>query len=335
LNFLPKPFKLVGDTRQDETSAHVAVREALINCIVHAQYGGSRRINIYKTPKGIVMSNPGTLLMSVQQFYEGGKSEARNPALQKMFGLIGKSDKAGSGVDKIMQGWKDANWRQPYIEETGKPDKVELFLPMESLISDEVISELKNIFGDGIDTMEHNCLSVLAFAAENDEISNGSLQTVLELHPTDITKLLRQLCRNGYLLSSGFGRGTTYHLNRDYKLSTNVTSSDASYVPRFGASSDASFNKLNRSESADVTSSDASSDASSVTSSNEPSAEEIQMIKEFCRTWKNISEISHAIGRSRSHTRNRIINKLLQAGILEMEFPDKPTHPAQRYRVKH
>lgn len=282
------------------------------------------------------MSNPGSLLMSMPQYYEGGKSEARNPSLQKMFGLIGKSDKAGSGVDKIMQGWKDANWRRPYIEETGKPDKVELFLPMESLISDEVILELKGIFGNKIELLDHNNLTVLAFAIENDEISNGSLQTVLELHPTDITKLLRQLCKDGLLISSGFGKGTTYHINHDYQLPTNVTSSvTSSDVP----SSDVpSCNKLNDSESVNATSfatSSATSSATSpVTSLNAPSFEEIQMIKGYCRIWRNIGDISHAIGRSRWHTRNRIINKLLLSGVLEMEYPDRPTHPAQRYRVK-
>lgn len=133
---------------------------------------------------------------------------------------------AGSGVDKIMQGWKDANWRRPYIEETGKPDKVELFLPMESLISDEVVAELKSVFGEKIESLSHNVLTTLAFAVENDEFSNGMLQIVLELHPTDITKLLRQLCKDGYLISSGFGKGTTYHLNHDYQLPINMGSLD-------------------------------------------------------------------------------------------------------------
>lgn len=239
-----------------------------------------------------------------------------------MFGLIGKSDKAGSGVDKIIQGWKDANWRRPYIEETGKPDKVELFLPMESLISDEVISELKGIFGENIETLSHNGLSVLAYAIENDEMSNGLLQTVLELHPTDITKLLRQLCKDGYLISSGFGKGTTYHINRDYQLPADVGSSDV-------GSSDVGSSDVG---SSDVGSSDVPS--SDVPSSNAPSPEEVIMTKQACKTWKNVGEIAHSIGRSRQHVQKRILKKLLQAGILEMEYPDRPTHPAQRYRVK-
>ncbi len=61
------------------------------------------------------MSNPGFMLVSLSQYYEGGISECRNPSLQKMFGLIGKSDKAGSGVDKILKGWRSAKWRRPYI----------------------------------------------------------------------------------------------------------------------------------------------------------------------------------------------------------------------------
>ena len=35
---LPKPFKLEGNTRKEETPAHIAVREALINLCVHADY---------------------------------------------------------------------------------------------------------------------------------------------------------------------------------------------------------------------------------------------------------------------------------------------------------
>lgn len=35
---LPKPFKLENNIRKDETPAHVAVREALINFIIHPDY---------------------------------------------------------------------------------------------------------------------------------------------------------------------------------------------------------------------------------------------------------------------------------------------------------
>ena len=95
--------------------------------------------------------------------------------------------------------------------------------------------------------------------------------------------------------------------------------------------------KLNNCDSVEgdscVTSSVTSSVISSVTSSDSLSSEEVQIIKEYRRVWRNIGDISRTIRRNRRHTRSRIISKLLQAGLLEMEYPDKPTHPAQRYRT--
>lgn len=315
--FMPKPFVLKGDERQDETPAHEALREALINALVHALYGGSTRIVILKLPTAITMSNPGFMLVSLSQYYEGGISECRNPSLQKMFGLIGKSDKAGSGVDKILKGWRSAKWRRPYIEERSLPDKVELYLPMESLISDDTLHALQEKFGNLIDNLDHNGLSILSSAYIDEFVTNNSLRNQLELHPADITKLLRELVKDNLLVPSGFGRGTMYYLNHDYQLGLNVPSSDAlsSNVP----SSDV--------PSSDIPSSDIPSKAS-------VSPQEEKMVFEYCVQWRNAAEIAHQIGRSRQHTQKRIIKKLLAAGLLAMEFPDSPTSPKQRYKRK-
>ena len=75
-----------------------------------------------------VFSNPGTLLISRSQYYKGGESVCRNNSLQKMFMMIGRAEKAGSGVDKIISGWKDANLAHPFIDESSRPDKVVLEL---------------------------------------------------------------------------------------------------------------------------------------------------------------------------------------------------------------
>ena len=308
--FMPKPFILKGDERQDETPVHEALREALINSLVHTLYGGSTRIVILKLPTAIIMTNPGFLLVSLNQYYEGGISECRNPSLQKMFGLIGKSDKAGSGVDKILKGWRSAKWRRPYIEERSLPDKVELYLPMESLISEENLRALHEKFGDSVYKLDYNRLSILSSAYLEEYVTNNSLRNQIELHPADITKLLRELVKENFLLPSGFGRGTMYYLSQDIQLSTNVPSSD---VP-----------------SSDVPSSDVPS--SDVPSSKFISPEEEIMVLEYCCQWRNASEIAHQIGRSRQHTQKRIIKKLLAKDMLIMEFPDAPTSPKQRYK---
>ncbi len=126
--FLPKPFKLQGDTRIDETPTHIALREAFINALVHTDYSLSGNIVIAVDNEKFVFSNPGTLLVSMEQYYTGGVSECRNPALQQMFLLIGKAEKAGSGVDKILAGWEERHWRKPYLNMNNSPDKVVLTL---------------------------------------------------------------------------------------------------------------------------------------------------------------------------------------------------------------
>lgn len=59
------------------------------------------------------------MLVSKEQYYTGGESVYRNRYLQKMFSMIGVADKAGSGTDKIMKGWRDANWRSPKLDVLG------------------------------------------------------------------------------------------------------------------------------------------------------------------------------------------------------------------------
>ena len=357
---ISKPFILKGDTRIDENPTMVALREALINCLVHASYGASARIVVEKHPSQITMSNPGTLMISKEQYYEGGRSECRNPSLQKMFGLIGRSDKAGSGVDKIMKGWKFANWRRPNIEETVHPDKVELFLPLESIISNAVLRILENQFGSKVKDLEPEKLLILSNIVVERRVSNQSLQSLLDLHPSEISKTLKELCNEGYLNPKGYGRGTIY------ELSSADASSDYSTLDDTGADTMKSrglrghgltWDNLGHviPTSNDVTSSDASSDVlssdvltsgvltSDVLTSDTPTSqvqgssitsEEIRMIKRHVQQWKTIREISYAIGRPKEQTRRRIISKLLKQGYVEMEFPETPNHPHQRYRIK-
>ena len=65
---LPKPFKLENNTRIEETPAHVAVRETLINLCVHADYSVNATLVVKLQLDGFVFSNPGTMLVS-RDFY--------------------------------------------------------------------------------------------------------------------------------------------------------------------------------------------------------------------------------------------------------------------------
>lgn len=123
---LPRPFMMKDGVRQEETPAHDAVREALINCIIHQDVNAQRHIIVECTDDSLVFMNQGMMLVSRQQYFEGGRSICRNPILQKMFMMLGRAEKAGSGVDKIVSGWKYLNWPLPTVAEETRPDYVVL-----------------------------------------------------------------------------------------------------------------------------------------------------------------------------------------------------------------
>lgn len=113
-----------------------------------------------------MFSNPGCLLVSKQQFYDGGDSVCRNLALQKMFMMFGKAEKAGSGTDKIISGWREANWIAPMLEERSRPDKVVLTLPLVSILDDKIKEELVSLFGENVIHMEHNKLLTISLCSD-------------------------------------------------------------------------------------------------------------------------------------------------------------------------
>ena len=54
------PFKMEGIYRVDDTPVHKALREALANCLVNADYYGRRGLVIIKKRDRIIFSNPGS-----------------------------------------------------------------------------------------------------------------------------------------------------------------------------------------------------------------------------------------------------------------------------------
>ena len=65
-----------------------------------------------------------------QVAFTGGRSVCRNPILQSLFMRIGRSEKAGSGVDKILAGWEYLGMPVPQVKEDTHPDYVVLRLPL-------------------------------------------------------------------------------------------------------------------------------------------------------------------------------------------------------------
>jgi predicted HTH transcriptional regulator len=105
---LKVPFVLKGETRIDDTPVHQALREALVNTLIHADYSDRASVLVVKQLAGFVFRNPGMMRVPVEQALHGGASDCRNRTLHQMFLFINLGERAGSGLPKIRAGWEAA-----------------------------------------------------------------------------------------------------------------------------------------------------------------------------------------------------------------------------------
>ena len=175
---LPVPFKLdENQRRKDTTSAHTSLREALGNCLIHCAYTVMGNIVIDRYDDRIVMSNPGTMLVSLEDFWEGGHSVCRNPLLQKMFVFVGVGEKAGSGADVISAGWRENGWQLPTLVEHQMPARVEATLLIEDLVKQQ---EGETIQKSGLET-ESNQKSDQKTGLETENHTESNQKSGLEI----------------------------------------------------------------------------------------------------------------------------------------------------------
>ena len=339
---LPKPFRLEGNIRKEETPAHIAVREALINLCVHADYTEDASLVVRHNTNAFIFSNPGTMLVSKEQYYSGGESVCRNKSLQKMFSMLGVAEKAGSGTDKILNGWRESNWRAPMINERQSPDKVELIMPMESLLSENTKSRLEEIFGRLVSTLEHDVLSVLALACDEGSVTNERLRYSLNLHKGEISALLKQMCQKRLLVAQGHGRGMRYYLpenNRNDLFSLvndfqeDATFSDSGITSKLIGEVNRETSNDNRGTSND--NKGTSNDNKGTSSKKRLSKQEMDsLVISVCQDWMDKDEIAKKISRTVKYVSDVILPRMLKEEALEMLYPGIPNHPKQKYKIK-
>ena len=207
------PFKLQGISRVDDTPLHRALREALANCLVNADFYTSRGIVIKKSVHEIVMENSGIIRIGKAQMLKGGISDPRNKALMKMFNLIGIGERAGSGVPDIFDVWHKAGLYSPVIEEQFQPDRTVLTLPIQYADKSADKSADKNAdksADKSADKIRNRHQQVLELMETGIEYRAEDIAQRVGLGLTRTKVLLRQLCELNVIEKLGENRNRRY-----------------------------------------------------------------------------------------------------------------------------
>ncbi|EBB7288582.1 AAA family ATPase [Salmonella enterica] len=210
---LKVPFELQDGIRLDETKVHEAIREALVNTLVHADYTGRSSILVVRRPDLFGFRNPGLMRIPPKIAVKGGESDCRNRRMHQMFLMIGAGERAGSGVPKIMSGWKWANWRTPKLYEKTEPSEQTLLeLSTVSLVSQEVTERLDDLFGQRFHLLDDLERMIVITAATEGLVNHERACQLTSRHSRDVTLAFPKLVDKGFLVASGEKRDKSYSL---------------------------------------------------------------------------------------------------------------------------
>lgn len=190
------PFKMSGGERVDDTPVHKALREALANCLINADYHGLRGVVIRKEPDKIVLANPGYIRTGKKQMRLGGESDPRNKSLMKMFNLINIGERAGSGVPNIFNTWEDEGFVEPEIEERFDPDRTVLSLPFkkkQAIKTSDKKQAIKTSDKKQTKKTQKNIEKIRKYLRQTDEAKTNEIADYIDLSPARTRALLKEM----------------------------------------------------------------------------------------------------------------------------------------------
>lgn len=364
---LPTPFRLQHGVRRGEGPAHDAMREALVNLLVHADYAETDASLVFRHDQGCRFQNPGSSRVPKDDLLSGDRSDPRNPSLVAAFRYIGLADEAGTGIPKILQAWRLLGLRPPDIDVGTERYEFALRLRNVHFLSDEDRAWLAAL---GDPPAEAQQLA-LVHAKEHGSVDNPQLCKLTGQHPADATKTLTGLRDDGFFDSEGRGRGTTYELSArshaaldavrqppdqpdlfDVEVTspghtgsgtsgespgTNVPSSTGSEISLGTTQAGLGTTDIEVPRppgypgSAEQWASLAQT-AASVRATDRAQTEEVErVIVALCsRSALALAELSTLTGKGRVRTRN-VVRSLMQQGRVGYVYPDAPSSPNQRY----
>ncbi len=333
---LKVPFELKGDQRKDDTPVHEALREALVNTLVHADFSGRASLLVVKRPDMFGFRNPGLMRVPLEIAVKGGESDCRNRTLHKMFRLIGLGEQAGSGIPKIYQNWSSQHWRKPSLIEKESPSEQTLLeLRMLSLVPDEVIEALRGSIGDDFDKLCEEERLILVTAYIEKTVNHARMMEIVDIHPYDLSKYFSRLTEFGFLQQGGVGRGTIYFLpyagfmDEVEEMFGILRHSSGGLGESSGGLAESSGG-LTEEEEEGKRLTEIAEPVRSRKKAPKPLVEKV--ILELCKSrYLSLQKLELLLERSGEFLRKEYLQPLIRRKRLKLLYPTKPSHPKQAY----
>lgn len=184
----------VGFKRQEYLEYPLdALREAIINAIIHRNYFDAAEIRIFVFPDRIEIRNPGSFPPGIS--VENPEHKPRNPQLAQFFYDFGLTEKYGSGIKKI-------------IKETSEHPLAGVKFEVKPYST--VVIFFKTLSGIDLDPTNRKILETLTSGPKR----SGLIARIIGLSRQATIERLRNLNVVGFVKQEGEGPKTTYVLTK-------------------------------------------------------------------------------------------------------------------------
>lgn len=185
------PFSVKGGFRDDDPQHLQAIREALVNLIIHADYFSQSNPRIRVFSDRYEFYNPGALPKKIDFILKEDFSMPRNPIIAKVFRFIKLSENIGSGFHKMINGWSQHYHLKPVIE--GDFDFYKITFPTTSNTITKAISK----------TISKEEEKVLMLIGGNSSITAEAASKELKISVAGVRYHLHNLKKRGILKRVG------------------------------------------------------------------------------------------------------------------------------------
>ncbi|WP_165954488.1 ATP-binding protein [Sphingomonas sp. AAP5] len=330
LDDLPRTFD-VGDSlsgQRTETPAipYRAIREAVVNSLMHRSYEGFSPIQIIRYANRLEIKNAGYSLKSQDRFDDAG-SEIRNPTIAAMLHETRFAETKGSGIRVMQKLMVERGLASPTFNSDRERSEFSVSFLFHHFLNERDWDWLRSFAEFNLSEEQ---LKALIFVREVGAIDNSRYRSLNSVDTLTASKAMRSLCNHGLLAARGAGVSAHY-LAGGEMIRRESEQARMATIPVSAPTSDATIlgSKL-RVEDLPLKMRTRVRTASMMARLEEPFARDV--IYEICR-WRPMTaaELADLLNKNRDYLSSRYVGPMVADGSLKYTIAEMPKHPDQRY----
>lgn len=223
LNHINLGAKINGLYREEAYEIpEVAIREALVNAVIHRDYvnrGRDIKVGVYDDVVNIV--SPGSLPSNItMEDIFNGRSEIRNRVIANIFKELGLIEQWGSGINRIINSCKEYGLPTPKIEEQNDFMDIEIIRSQEEFEkkrvrkTSEAVGSRRETVGKPSDLGEQEEI-ILDYITKKGSLKSKKVEEILKIKESRTRELLRGMIDEKLIIRRGRGRATYYTLKQN------------------------------------------------------------------------------------------------------------------------